>query len=84
MLRLNYSGYNLTSFVRQNITKSARHLTDNSMGAKHAEPMGDTGRQTPPGIDIMVAGIEILQNILISKTSYIKFPSADYLKKIAS
>src|SRR5210317_584202 len=82
MLRLNDSGYNLTAFVRQNITKSARHLTDNSMGAKHPEPMGDTSRQTPPDIDIMVAGIEMLQNILISKTSYIEFPPADYLKKI--
>ena len=82
MLRLNDCGYNLTSFVRQNITKSARHLTDNSMGTKHPEPMGDTSRQTPPGIDIMVAGIEILQNTLISKTSYIEFPSADYLKKM--
>jgi hypothetical protein len=82
MLRLNDSGYNLTSFVRQNITGSARYLTDNSMGAKHSEPMGNTGRQTPPGIDIVAAGIELLQNILVSKTSYIELPSADYLKKM--
>ena len=81
MLRLNDSSYNLTSFISQNIAKSARHLTDDTMGAKHAQPMGDAGRQSSLGMDIMVAGKEPLQNIFISKAGYIEFPSADYLQK---
>ena len=81
MLSLNDSSDNLTTFISQNISKSARYLTDDSMGAKHTESVSDTSGQTPFCMGIMISGIDSLPNIPVSKSVYIEFASADYFQK---
>ena len=81
MLSLNDSSDNLTTFISQNISKSARYLTDDSMGAKHTESVCDTSGQTPFCMGIMISGIDSLPNISVSKSVYIEFASADYFQK---
>ena len=81
MLRLNHCTDNQTTFISQNIAKSARYFTDNSMGAKHTNSVTDMGGLTPFCMSIMISRKDSLPNILISKSVDIEFASADYFQK---
>jgi len=68
---------NLPSLFGQDIAKGTRDLTNDSMGTKQAQAMGDACREAPLGWEVMLTWKEVVAKVPVSKALDVELSPAD-------